>query len=765
MTDGICTSVQRNGERCGSPAAPGASMCAHHERLARLLALAPKKLEPAVPASATPASVSRTTTPAVASLVQSTLQAAKPSHSMPQADPSLPAALPGEIKLGTQACVFETYPGFKPQGVSGILVITNYRLRFEPTQTMASGVHPMLRVAMTTGIPTAAVAKLLYPQSSSNGSQSHAMPTQLLVQFRNLRTWCLRGHVQDLMVLLNRHCFNISAASLFAFARGNDASNDADGHQLYDIARDFADMGVPLERGGSFRLTELNRNFTLCPTYPALFAVPARMTDAQVASVAEFRSKGRMPLLCWAHSNSASLWRCAQPKRGIFNAQSSDDELMLLLIAQTNHINQLVWIVDCRPELNARANNLKGGGTESSSIRHATVTFMDIANIHAMRDSLDGVRTLLLSQNPDMDMVWHARVEETKWLFHVRRVLSTAIQTANAIHNTAQTVVVHCSDGWDRTAQEWIKAGHKFEDRIGAGKAENDENSPVFLQFLDCVWQLLRQYPTYFEFNATALSCIFEHAISGRFGTLLCNCERERQQLNVAGRTPSLWSYMLRRRPTFLNPFFRPFAPEHHGGDRALIPPLSTVLRRVVLWDDAYATIAPTGNPSPAPHAKHHAPAPTAAADLADAYAAALAHIQALEAQLRKFPSTPVPAAPRSEPLIHFSTPAPPTLFGGAAVPATTGHLPSSAPESLFGAVLPSPSTTYPTAPLVAPPQVSLFGPPAPVESLFGSPPSEALATLAVAEEATTWKCRLCTKANALSDTKCVVCGRPATQG
>ncbi|EQC32378.1 hypothetical protein SDRG_10124 [Saprolegnia diclina VS20] len=776
-----CTSVQRNGERCTSPVAgPGASMCAHHERLARLLALAPKK-----PASPPPSAASVPTTSG-----PSTLRAAAPPL-----DASLSVALPGELKLASHACNFEVYPSYsKTSGVSGTLILTNYRLRFEPTQTMSNAAHPMLMVAMNEGMPTAAVAKLLYPQSNGQYDNRNAAPTQLLVQFRNLRTWCLRGNVQDLMLTLNRHCFGISAASLFAFARGNMDTSDLNGHALYDIRDDFAAMGVQLGHG-PFRLTELNRNFTLCPTYPALFAVPSRMTDAQVASVADFRSKGRMPLLCWAHaSNTASLWRCAQPKRGIFNAQSSDDEHMLLLIAQSNHVNQLVWIVDCRPELNARANNLKGGGTESASIRHATVTFMDIANIHAMRESLENVRGLLQSLNPDIDMTWHARVEETKWLFHIRRVLSTAVQTAHAIHRSAQTVVVHCSDGWDRTAQvcalaqllldpryrtleglmqliekEWIKAGHKFEDRISAGKAENDENSPVFLQFLDCVWQLCRQYPTYFEFNHRALSCIFGATISGRFGTFVANCERERHQLNVAGRTPSLWSYMLLYRSDFVNPFFRAYAPERHKGELgALIPPLATLLRRVVLWDDLYDNIPSLGNPTPPLHATHHVePATTASDDLAAAFDAAQARIRALEAQLRSStppqsePALSYAAAPQPQPAMPYSVPAPrfePVM--SYSVPA-----PRSEPLESYTALLAPPAPhsaplsatlTMPVASQPLPAAETLF----PAHELFPAPalfPTQVTATLATES---TWKCRLCTKSNPVGAPKCSVCGR-----
>lgn len=51
--------------------------------------------------------------------------------------------------------------------------------------------------------------------------------------------------------------------------------------------------------------------------------------------------------------------------------------------------------------------------------------------------------------------------------------------------------------------REWIAFGHKFADRCGHGNGANDPNerSPVFLQWLDCVYQLFTQYPTAFEFN------------------------------------------------------------------------------------------------------------------------------------------------------------------------------------------------------------------------------------------------------------------------
>ena len=55
--------------------------------------------------------------------------------------------------------------------------------------------------------------------------------------------------------------------------------------------------------------------------------------------------------------------------------------------------------------------------------------------------------------------------------------------------------------------REWLEFGHKFADRCGIGQCSEDTNErcPVFLQFLDCVHQLLNQFPLAFQFNEAYL--------------------------------------------------------------------------------------------------------------------------------------------------------------------------------------------------------------------------------------------------------------------
>ena len=48
---------------------------------------------------------------------------------------------------------------------------------------------------------------------------------------------------------------------------------------------------------------------------------------------------------------------------------------------------------------------------------------------------------------------WLAGVDQTKWLHHISGLLRAALVVVNAIDSEKRPVLVHCSDGWDRTPQ------------------------------------------------------------------------------------------------------------------------------------------------------------------------------------------------------------------------------------------------------------------------------------------------------------------------
>lgn len=52
--------------------------------------------------------------------------------------------------------------------------------------------------------------------------------------------------------------------------------------------------------------------------------------------------------------------------------------------------------------------------------------------------------------------------------------------------------------------REWLEFGHKFADRCGLLDDAN-ERCPVFLQWLDCVHNIAKQFPCAFQFNSNYL--------------------------------------------------------------------------------------------------------------------------------------------------------------------------------------------------------------------------------------------------------------------
>ena len=115
-------------------------------------------------------------------------------------------------------------------------------------------------------------------------------------------------------------------------------------------------------------------------------------------------------------------------------------------------------------------------------------------------------------------------------------------------------------------------------------KGKEEEVSPIFHQFIDCVWQVLNQYPRLFEFNARYLQLVADSIYSGRFGTFLADTDKERERHEVDNKCLSVFDYLLVNRATLENPLYSPGPSESH----VLLPPLSQFLRKVTIWGDYY---------------------------------------------------------------------------------------------------------------------------------------------------------------------------------
>lgn|SRR3990167_5388850 len=102
-----------------------------------------------------------------------------------------------------------------------------------------------------------------------------------------------------------------------------------------------------------------------------------------------------------------------------------------------------------------------------------------------------------------------------------------------------------------------LEFGHKFSDRTGHSPGgSKTEISPIFLQFMDCVHQLILQYPCSFEYTETMLLYILDSLFNCRFGTFLGNSKKERNELKLNEKTKSVWSEVFENAARFKNPLF-----------------------------------------------------------------------------------------------------------------------------------------------------------------------------------------------------------------
>ncbi|XP_028336961.1 phosphatidylinositol-3-phosphate phosphatase MTMR7 isoform X5 [Physeter macrocephalus] len=348
---------------------------------------------------------------------------------------------------------------------------------------------------------------------------------------------------------------------------------------LIDLREEYKRMGLP---NNYWQLSDVNRDYRVCDSYPTELYVPKTATAHIIVGSSKFRSRRRFPALSYYHKdNHVSICRSSQPLSG-FSARCLEDEQMLQAIRKASPGSDFIYVVDTRPKLNAMANRAAGKGYENEdNYSNIKFQFIGIENIHVMRNSLQKMLEVCELKSPSMsDFLWG--LENSGWLRHIKAILDAGVFIAKAVSEEGASVLVHCSDGWDRTAQvcsvasllldphyrtlkgfmvliekDWISFGHKFNHRYGNLDGDPKEISPVIDQFIECVWQLMEQFPCAFEFNERFLIHIQHHIYSCQFGNFLCNSQKERQELKIQERTYSLWAHLWKNRGDYLNPLFR----------------------------------------------------------------------------------------------------------------------------------------------------------------------------------------------------------------
>lgn len=451
----------------------------------------------------------------------------------------------------------------------GRAVLTNYRLTLEPSGSMPRGMTDMM---LPMELAWGAVAcvdrsqeKVVDAESQSRGGKWVDVVRIQCTDFRVIR-----------MLILDASCTDDLMDAIQHMSRSGDYT---------DRPSAFVEMYGPTH---AWHLLEWDREFmrlgvtqkwrfyenTSIESYPCKLVVPHDATDAEIATTFSARARKRFPVLTWCHRTKGSaLLRCSQPL-GV------DDKYVERCRLAVHPRARLVFF-DCRSKSAVLGNRLilRGGQEKATRYRSrmpmrtgdanmATVVGWDLPNIHAMRQSY--IKLQRLVTDAVREDKWFQYLGDTEWLDHCRKLTEAALTLARILDGVSPTqppvcVIVHCSDGWDRTTQvcslaevlldpfyrtklglciliekDWVAFGHRFRSR---SRHLSEGESPIFQQWLFCLAGVCRQFPELFEYDSDDLVLLLDLFLSQWTQTLSCDDERERRGLF---RTHvSLWSLWL----------------------------------------------------------------------------------------------------------------------------------------------------------------------------------------------------------------------------
>ena len=413
------------------------------------------------------------------------------------------------------------------------------------------------------------------------------------------------------------------------------------GYQIYDAEKEYERQGI--SDNNHIILSLINKDYNLCETYPEItYLISSKeITEQTYRESAKYRTKNRYPALSFFDKKTkGSIWRSSQNRAGITNENNISDEIILESIGEISHaeliygIKKTLFICDARSIISAKANRLIGAGHENvENYRNTEIFFCEIENIHEVRESFQAFKKALLNEQKneqkksqidnDYSLIYgtglrniydntnfFSEVEKTNWFKYIHKIIKSSILIYSKV-NLGLSVLVHCSDGWDRCPQliclsclfldkyyrtligfivliekEFISFGHQFKFRLGlcplsTEKFNTKQISPIFLQFLDCVHQLWKEYKSIFEFNLEFLGFIALNLKRGKFGNFLCNSEKERKEKKIYEKTVSIWSEVLNNKNLFIN--------EHYNEEESENFKIRDFpYYKIKLWDEYY---------------------------------------------------------------------------------------------------------------------------------------------------------------------------------
>ncbi|XP_043934641.1 myotubularin-related protein 10 isoform X2 [Protopterus annectens] len=339
---------------------------------------------------------------------------------------------------------------------------------------------------------------------------------------------------------------------------GVDPGGGGGGYFQTSLFETYSDWDREIKRTGAsdWRVSAVNKGYMMSICLPEYFVVPSSLADQDLKIFSQQFVGRRVPVWCWNYTNGSALVRMANWKEEFQQNKKIDQRICHAITRSHPQRNDV----------------------------YRLLLDKTLPNIQEIQAAFVKLKQLCVNEPyEETEEKWLSSLESTRWLEYIRSILKISVEAAVML-DSKRSVLLQEEEGRDLTCvvaslvqvmmdahfrtvigfqsliqKEWIMAGYRFLDRCNHLSKSDKEESPVFLLFLDCVWQLLEQYPAAFEFTETYLTVLYDSTWIPLFGTFLFNSpyHRVRQIIDFAMnkniqcgdekglKFPSVWEWSL----------------------------------------------------------------------------------------------------------------------------------------------------------------------------------------------------------------------------
>ncbi|XP_062873968.1 myotubularin-related protein 12 [Trichomycterus rosablanca] len=494
-----------------------------------------------------------------------------------------PDLLPGEVVFCSANTILKhTHDDVSQRGIFGTLLCTNFRVSFVSDETPQDDTsqHFKNKLYGENDVPLMCVDNIygVYDDKKkliTGGMLKNKNPSKMIIHCKDLRvlqfglTFTKEEDAKKIFQGIAHHCLEPkSLKCVFAFSFHVTTVPEIQTTQRTVMFDSAADWDQELKRTkGNCKIVTKNKNFEISTRLPKCFVIPAAVSEEDLD---KFQGKG-LPMWCWSHHSGCALFKASS----LPGAQEDG-----LLQAYTDRM------------LDAVAHN------HLYSVRTEDLSEM-LPTIQDIQQSYTKFKQLFLIDNStefwELDVKWFSSLESSGWLDIIRQCLQKAVEVVECLEKENTNVLIMEEEGTDlccvisslvqimldpyyRTLtgfqglvqKEWVAGCHAFLDRCNhLHQKDKESQSPIFLLFLECVWQLVQQHSAAFQFSETYLTVLSDSIHVPVFSTFLFNSAYQRESVLKAesqylqrgpSNCPAVWDWSVqfnfKAQQLFLNPLY-----------------------------------------------------------------------------------------------------------------------------------------------------------------------------------------------------------------